>query len=276
VSQNPFSIAGRTALITGASRGIGLAIAELLVEQGAEVILVSRKQESLDEAAAALRARGGRAHAIAAHMGRTEDIGKLVAALDERGLAVDILVNNAGISPPHVESLADTTEALWDKVMDVNLKGPFFLSGALGKKMVARGRGSIINISTTSALMAQPERAGQCHLLWGHQDCDGRSHAQRPAALRGHDEDQSPEARGPAGGGGAGRTLLCKRRVELFHGHYLSGRRWRPELRVAGMGKDTPIERSGHQGLAFAGRRHRSGTQPPGRCGAQCLRRPMS
>ena len=162
VSQNPFSIAGRTALITGASRGIGLAIAELLVEQGAEVILVSRKQESLDEAAAALRARGGRAHAIAAHMGRTEDIGKLVAALDERGLAVDILVNNAGISPPHVESLADTTEALWDKVMDVNLKGPFFLSGALGKKMVARGRGSIINISTTSALMAQPEIGAYC------------------------------------------------------------------------------------------------------------------
>lgn len=160
--SNPCSISGRVALITGASRGIGLAIAELLVEQGAEVILVSRKQQALDEAAAELRAKGGCAHAIASHMGRLEDIRRLVATLDERGLEVDILVNNAGISPPHDESLADTTEALWDKVMDVNLKGPFFLTGAIGKKMAARGRGSIVNISTTSALMAQPGLGVYC------------------------------------------------------------------------------------------------------------------
>lgn len=162
MNQDPFSIRGKTALITGASRGIGLAIAELFVEQGATVILVARKQESLDEAAAALRARGGQAHAIASHMGKMADIDRLVAALDERQLNVDILVNNAGISPPHVESLADTTEQLWDKVMDVNLKGPFFLTAAIGKRMVARGSGSIINISTTSALMSQPEIGAYC------------------------------------------------------------------------------------------------------------------
>ena len=75
---------------------------------------------------------------------------------------MDVLVNNAGISPPHDEALADTTEALWDKVMDVNLKGPFFLTGALGKRMAARGGGSIINISTTSALMSQPEIGAYC------------------------------------------------------------------------------------------------------------------
>jgi len=162
VRPTPFSVEGRTALVTGASRGIGLAVAELLVEQGAAVILTARKQESLEAAAATLRARGGNVHAIAAHVGKMDDLHRLVATLDERGLDVDILVNNAGISPPHVESLADTTEALWDKVMSVNLKGPFFLTGALGKRMAARGRGSIVNISTTSALMAQPEIGAYC------------------------------------------------------------------------------------------------------------------
>ena len=157
-----FSIRGRTALVTGASRGIGLAIAELFAGEGAEVILVSRKQDALDQAAETIRARGGKAHGIASHMGRREDVERLVATLDERGLEIDILVNNAGISPPHVESFADTPEPLWDKIMDVNVKGPFLLSGAIGKRMVARGRGSIINISTTSALMSQPEIGAYC------------------------------------------------------------------------------------------------------------------
>lgn len=157
MSNDPFSIAGRTALVTGASRGIGLAIAELFAERGAEVILVARKQASLDAAAAELRAKGGKVHALAAHVGRMEDIDRLVADLDARGLHVDILVNNAGISPPHTEGLEDTTEALWDKVLQVNLKGPFFLSCAVAKRMMARGGGTIVNISTTSALMAQPD-----------------------------------------------------------------------------------------------------------------------
>lgn len=162
MQHSPHSVEGRTALVTGASRGIGLAVAELLAAQGAEVILSARRQETLDAAAAELRAKGGKVHAIAAHVGRMEELRRLATTLDERGLAVDILVNNAGISPPHTESLADTTEALWDKVMDVNLKGPFFLCGALGKRMAARGRGSIINISTTSALMAQPGLGVYC------------------------------------------------------------------------------------------------------------------
>lgn len=162
MSGNAFSIRGCTALITGGSRGIGFAIAELFADEGAEVVLVARKQQSLDEAAAAIRARGGKAHAIASHMGKSEDIQSLVATLDERGLAIDILVNNAGISPPHVESFADTPESLWDKIMDVNLKGPFLLSSAIGKRMVARGKGSIVNISTTSALMSQPEIGAYC------------------------------------------------------------------------------------------------------------------
>ena len=153
---NILSLEGKTALITGGSRGIGRAIADLFAEHGAEVILCSRKQESLDEAAAAIRAKGGKAHAIAAHMGKQDDIRALLQKLAARSLNVDVLVNNAGISPPHDEDLVDTTEALWDKIMDVNLKGPFFLSAAIGKQMAERGGGAIVNISTTSALMAQP------------------------------------------------------------------------------------------------------------------------
>ena len=156
------TLAGKRALITGASRGIGLAIAERFVDEGAEVVIVSRKQEQLDEVAARLSARGGKAYAIAAHMGKLEDIRALITKLDAQGLDIDILVNNAGISPPHVESMVDTTEALWDKVMDVNVKGPFFLTAEIAKRMVSRGGGTVVNISTTSALMAQPEIAAYC------------------------------------------------------------------------------------------------------------------
>jgi NAD(P)-dependent dehydrogenase (short-subunit alcohol dehydrogenase family) len=157
-----YAIAGKVALITGGSRGIGQAIAELFAERGAEVVICSRKQESVDEVAEAIRAKGGKCHAFAAHVGKLEEIERLVKTLDERGLAVDILVNNAGISPPNSADFCDTTPALWDKIMDVNLRGPFFLTAALAKKMAARGKGAIVNISTTSALMAQPEIGAYC------------------------------------------------------------------------------------------------------------------
>ncbi|MBK6403124.1 MAG: SDR family oxidoreductase [Rhodocyclaceae bacterium] len=157
-----YSIAGKVALITGGSRGIGQSIAELFAERGAEVIICSRKQQDLDVVAAGIRAKGGKAHAIQAHVGKLDDIERLVGLLDERGLAVDVLVNNAGISPPNAGTFCDTTPALWDKIMEVNVRGPFFLTAALGRKMAERGSGAIVNISTTSALMAQPEIGAYC------------------------------------------------------------------------------------------------------------------
>lgn len=162
MTTSPFSIEGKVALITGGSRGIGKNIAELFAEQGAEVIVVSRKQEGVDAVAEEIRAKGGKAHGIAAHMGDLDAIQKLVATLEEKSLAVDILINNAGISPPHDQDFVDTTPELWDKVMDVNLRGPFFLTAALGKKMKAQGHGSIINMTTTSSLMSQPEIGAYC------------------------------------------------------------------------------------------------------------------
>jgi NAD(P)-dependent dehydrogenase (short-subunit alcohol dehydrogenase family) len=162
MSPSAFPLAGRTALITGGSRGIGRAIAELFAESGAEVIICSRKQQDLDGVAEGIHTMGGKAHAIQAHVGKLDDIERLVGVLDERGLAVDVLVNNAGISPPNTGTFCDTTPALWDKIMEVNVRGPFFLTAALGRKMAQRGRGSIVNISTTSALMAQPEIGAYC------------------------------------------------------------------------------------------------------------------
>jgi NAD(P)-dependent dehydrogenase (short-subunit alcohol dehydrogenase family) len=161
-NANPYSIAGKTALITGGSRGIGQAIAELFARQGAEVIICSRKQAGVDEVATAIRAAGGKAHAFAAHVGKLDEIQALLRQMEERSLKVDILVNNAGISPAAGLDLCDTTPELWDKVMDVNLRGPFFLTAAIAKQMAQRGGGSVVNISTTSALMAQPEIGTYC------------------------------------------------------------------------------------------------------------------
>lgn len=162
MAKTPFSITGKVALITGGSRGIGKAMATLFAEQGAEVIVVSRKQEGVDAVADEIKANGGKAHGIAAHMGDLEAINRLLATLKERDLNIDILINNAGISPPHDLEFVDTTPELWDKIMAVNLRGPFFLTAAIGKQMAARGAGSIINISTTSSLLSQPEIGAYC------------------------------------------------------------------------------------------------------------------
>jgi len=160
--QEEFSLRGKTALITGGSRGIGRAVAELYAEAGAEVIVSSRKQEALEEVATAIRAKGGKAHAIAAHVGHPEEIDTLLRTLDEKGLQIDILVNNAGINPPVSHGLPDTTIELWDKIMSVNLRGPFFLTAALGKRMVARGGGVIVNMSSITSIQPVPELGVYC------------------------------------------------------------------------------------------------------------------
>ena len=149
--RDRFDLSERVAVITGGTRGLGLAIARGFAQAGAEVVVVSRKADACDEVAAALRATGGRASAHACHVGHWEELDGLVEDVYRDFGRVDVLVNNAGVSPVY-ERLTDVTEELFDKVVAVNLKGPFRLAALIGERMVEAGGGSIINVSSTGAV----------------------------------------------------------------------------------------------------------------------------
>jgi NAD(P)-dependent dehydrogenase (short-subunit alcohol dehydrogenase family) len=157
-----FSLEGKTAFVTGGSRGIGRAIAELFADAGADVIVSSRTQADLNLVADAIRTRGRRADAIAADVGKVEDVTNLLAEVARRGLAVDILVNNAGIMPVLDRSFSQATLAFWQHVIDVNLRAPFLLSIGLGRRMAERGSGAIINVSTVAASKPAPSLGPYC------------------------------------------------------------------------------------------------------------------
>jgi len=150
-TPGPFDLTGRVALVTGGTRGLGLAIARAFSAAGADLVVASRTADACADIAAELRSGGGRALGHPCHVGRWDDLTALVeAAYDEFG-RVDVLVNNAGMSPLY-SSLADVTEELFDKVIAVNLKGPFRLSALVGERMANGDGGSIINVSSTGAV----------------------------------------------------------------------------------------------------------------------------
>ncbi|GAC84828.1 SDR family NAD(P)-dependent oxidoreductase [Gordonia paraffinivorans] len=150
---------GKVALVTGASRGLGLAIARGLKEAGAAVIVASRKLDACEEAVASLAdVPAGQAHPLALHVGRWDDLEPAVDGIIERHGSLDILVNNAGIAPLE-KNLVSVSEALWDKTIEVNVKGPFRLMAVAGDRMRAAGGGSIINISSIGALRPSPAEA---------------------------------------------------------------------------------------------------------------------
>ena len=147
-----FDLSGRVALITGASRGIGSAIAEILAEHGAQVVLSSRKQADLD--AEADRINGlypERATAIAAHSGRPEDLEKLVQATMERFSRIDILVNNAATNPYFGPVLGAELSA-WDKTFEVNLRGVFLLTKLVYEASMESRGGAIVNVASIGGI----------------------------------------------------------------------------------------------------------------------------
>jgi NAD(P)-dependent dehydrogenase (short-subunit alcohol dehydrogenase family) len=146
-----FDLTGRVALVTGATRGLGREIALAIAEAGADVIVASRKAEACEQVAQEVRDRGRRALGHACHVGRWEDVDRLVESAYARFGRVDILVNNAGMSPLYPRP-DEVTEELWDKVQAVNLKGPFRLTATIGARMADGERGSIINVSSVGAV----------------------------------------------------------------------------------------------------------------------------
>jgi NAD(P)-dependent dehydrogenase (short-subunit alcohol dehydrogenase family) len=149
-----FDLTDKVAIVTGGSRGIGRQIVKAYAEQGADVVIASRKVENCRELAEEIRRTTGRkALAVASHVGRWQDCDDLIASTLEEFGRLDILVNNAGVSPLY-DSLANITEDLYDKTLAVNLKGPFRLGVLAGTYMAEHDGGAIINVGTIGSLIA--------------------------------------------------------------------------------------------------------------------------
>lgn len=150
---------GKVALVTGATRGLGRAIADALAAAGATVVVSSRKADACARVAAEISAATGvPAHPLPLHVGDWDAIEPAVEAIVAEHGRIDVLVNNAGIAPL-APSARDVTEALFDKTIDVNLKGPFRLMAVAGAHMLAAGGGSIVNISSIGAERPSPPEA---------------------------------------------------------------------------------------------------------------------
>src|SRR4051794_15586773 len=147
-----FGLAGKVAVVTGGSRGIGRAVAEGLAAAGADVVVASRKVDACEQAAAEIaRATGRRAVGVGCHVGKWSDCDRLVETVYGEFGRCDALVNNAGMSPLY-DDLPAVTEELYDKVHAVNARGPFRLSVLIGTRMAASDGGSIINVTTAGSL----------------------------------------------------------------------------------------------------------------------------
>lgn len=146
-----FDLSGKVALITGASRGIGAATARLLAEQGAHVVISSRKQADLDVVADSIIANGGKATAIAAHQGESAALKHLITEIEQRFGKLDILVNNAATNP-YFGHVSDTGMDMVEKTLQVNIKGYFELSALASKLMKKSGGGAIVNIASINGI----------------------------------------------------------------------------------------------------------------------------
>ena len=146
-----FSLKGKVALITGASRGIGEAAAIGLADAGADVAIASRKVPDLEKVAERIRKTGRKCITVGAHVARLEEVQNLARKVKEEFGRIDILVNNAATNPSMASAL-EVDERAWDAIMNLNLKGLFFLSQAVARQMKDAGGGKIINVSSIAGI----------------------------------------------------------------------------------------------------------------------------
>jgi len=149
-----FGLEGRAAIVTGAGRGLGRAIALGLAEAGADLVLAGRTRETLESAAAEIRGLGRSALVFPMDVARPQEQDALVSAAVERFGAIHVLVNNAGVT--HRAPAEDYPEEEWDRVMNVNLKAAFLLMQKVGRRMIRQGGGSIINVGSLISVIGMP------------------------------------------------------------------------------------------------------------------------
>ncbi|MET0370182.1 MAG: glucose 1-dehydrogenase [Sphingobium sp.] len=150
-----FDLTGKVALVTGGSRGLGLQMVRAFAAHGADVIIASRKIENCEAAAEEVRAMGRKALAIGAHVGKWDEIDRLIEEAYAAFGRIDILVNNAGMGPRAPSH--EVTEQLFDSVVNLNFKGPFRLASQIAKRMWDGDGGTIINVSSTGGVMPLPQ-----------------------------------------------------------------------------------------------------------------------
>lgn len=156
VSTPSLQLSGKVAIVTGASRGIGEAIAKCLASHGAKVVLASRKIDGLTRVAEEINGRGGEAIPLACHTGQPEQVEKLVADTVARFGKVDILVNNAATNP-HFGPMLSIDWPAWDKTFEVNVKGYFAATRAVSRHLIERGApGSIVNVASVVGFIGSP------------------------------------------------------------------------------------------------------------------------
>ena len=158
MSDQLLDFSGLVAVVTGGSRGLGREMSLAMAARGADIVITSRKADACEAVAKEIEAMGRQAMAYGCHVGHWEEVRAMIDSVYDRFGKIDILINNAGMSPLY-DKLFDVPEALFDKVIDVNLKGPFRAMAYAGEKMAASGGGSIVNISSTASLHPSPNAA---------------------------------------------------------------------------------------------------------------------
>ena len=146
---------GKVVVVTGASRGIGRELALGFAREGAELVLASRKQAALEAVAAEAQALGAKAVVVPTHVGRPDEARRLIAETVQRCGRIDVLVNNAATNPVFGPTVV-ADETAWDKIFEVNVRGPFVLSRAASERMIAQGGGAIVNIASVAGLRPMP------------------------------------------------------------------------------------------------------------------------